>query len=174
MNKKVILIIIAIIVIALLGFVVVKGSKTTTPAVTTQTASAVSPTVATTETGNVKGTIKSLMTAGKTEVCSYTNQVNGANITGKMYVADGKMRGDFTVVNSGKNETVTSHMIINDGQTMYAWTDLSARGMKMSLTAAAGATASTSGSPDMNQEVQFSCSPWMPDASMFTLSLIHI
>ena len=169
MNKKVVLIIIALIIIAILGFVVVKGSKTTTPAVTTQITPAASPTTAKTETGNVKGTIKSLMTAGKTEVCSYTNQVNGANINGKMYVDNGKMRGDFTVVNSGKNETVTSHILVNDSQNMYAWTDLSARGMKMSLASAAGATASTSGGPDVNQEVQFSCSPWVADSAMFTV-----
>jgi len=170
MNKKIIFIVVAIIIIALLGFIVVNMSKTTKPAVTIQTTPAASPTAAATETGNVKGTIKSLMTAGKSEVCSYTNQVNGANINGKMYVDNGKMRGDFTVVNSGKNETVTSHMIVNDGQNMYAWTDLSARGMKMSLASAASASgASTSSGPDVNQEVQFSCSSWTPDASLFTV-----
>lgn len=170
MNKKALVIVIAVIVLALLGFVAVSMSKTTkqAPAQTMQVVP--TPTQAVTATGNVKGTIKSLMTAGKSEVCSYTNAVNGSNINGKLYVADGKMRGDFTVVNTAKNETVSSHMIVNDGQNMYAWTDLSARGMKMSLASAtAASTTTTSSSPDVNQEVQFSCSGWTPDTSMFTV-----
>jgi len=172
MNKNVVIAIVAVLVLAVVGVFAYKMSKKTMTAAPAQVMQVATPTTAPVTSGNVRGTIKSLMTAGKSEVCSYTNQVNGANITGKIYVADSKMRGDFTVVNTAKNETVNSHMIINDGQTMYAWTDLSARGMKMSLASAASVTpaaGANSNSPDVNQEVQFTCSGWTTDASMFTV-----
>jgi hypothetical protein len=171
MNTKVVVSIAVVILLLVGGGVAYKMMKSSTSSATTQasvTESNVSPTAPASTTQNVEGTMKDLMTAGKSEVCTYSNAVNGTTVNGKLYVTSGKMRGDFASVNSGNKETVNSHILINDMQTAYAWTDLSNRGVKIAISAAT-ATASNSGSPDMNQKVQFSCQGWTPDDSMFTV-----
>ena len=171
MNKKIGGIIAAVVVIALLGFIFMNRLNKTAPAVVTQTSPtpAAQTTVAVAHKAEtVQGTMKSLITAGKSEVCTYTNGINDTTVNGTMYVSGGKMRGDFTAVNVGKNEKVNSHMIVTDAQTAYAWTDLTNRGMKISLTTTtATSAAANSGSPDLNKQVQFSCQAWTPDSSLF-------
>jgi len=168
MNKKVGIIIAVVVILALVGFFVLKMGKSTTQVSTNKTPVTQTTVAVANKAETVQGTIKSLITAGKSEVCTYTNQVSSATINGKIYVADGKMRGDFTSVSSAKGESVNSHIIINDAQSVYAWTDLSSRGMKISITAGEK-VASTSGNPDINQQVQLSCQGWTPDASLFTV-----
>ena len=172
MNKKTGIIFAGIIILVLLGFVFMNKPKKIFPAVVTKTSTtpAARTTVAVAhKTETVQGTMKSLMTAGKSEVCTYTNETSGTTVNGTMYVSGGKMRVDFTAVNTGKNEKVNSHMIVTDAQTAYAWTDLTNRGMKISLTTTTTPSTANNGSPDLNKQVQFSCQEWTQDLSLFVV-----
>ncbi|HYV33671.1 MAG TPA: hypothetical protein VE973_02390, partial [Candidatus Limnocylindria bacterium] len=80
-----------------------------------------------------------------------------------------KMRGDFSSTVNGK--AMATHMI-NDGQTVYTWTDGQAMGMKMSTSAMASPTPAK----EMEQQQQsvnpdakynYNCSPKSADDSMF-------
>ena len=123
--------------------------------------------VPTTSVEKVENSIKSLMTAGKTQVCTYTRKDNNTTMNGKIYVADGKMRGDFTELDA-KGQNPNQHIIINDNTYVYAWSDLMNRGVKMTLSAAKSAS-TTNGSPNLDEPVQLSCQGWTADQSFFTV-----
>lgn len=165
MNKKM-GVIIVIIVLLLLGggYVMMKGSKSSqTPAAQTAAPTA-NPTETTATASQVKGTLKSLLTAGIPQNCSFTNDTGGS---GSVYVSGGKMRGDFTSTSQGK--TFSGHMIIDSGYS-YVWSDAMPRGMKIAMSDVqpTGTPAANQG-VDVNQSVSYSCKPWVPDSSMFAL-----
>lgn len=81
------------------------------------------------------------------------------------------MRADFSSQDSD-GKTVSGHLI-TDGTTSWIWTDAAPEGMKMSFTATSSMQAQNSahqgGSIDPNAAMNYSCSPWSPDQSEFTL-----
>jgi hypothetical protein len=85
-----------------------------------------------------------------------------------IYVAGGKMRGDFTAVSDGQE--MQSHMI-TDGQTAYIWTNQMPQGVKMSFGTIdddqSGAANSNPIDPD--KELDYRCSGWTTDQSQFNL-----
>jgi hypothetical protein len=85
-------------------------------------------------------------------------------------VSGGKSRGDFTATVNGK--AMGSHMIM-DGKTSYIWTDGQTQGFKMSVDAAATATAKDQAAAqqsfDANKKLNYSCSAWSADSAMFSL-----
>ncbi len=161
MNKKIGALIVIVVLLLLGGgaYVMMNKSKTapaamvpaTTPSGNTETAS------------QVKGTLKSLITSAVPQTCSFTND-QGAS--GSVFVSGGKMRGDFSSTSNGK--TFSGHMIIDNGYS-YLWSDAMQRGMKMALNAVETTTAPAQGGMDVNQQVSYSCKPWIPDASKFAL-----
>jgi hypothetical protein len=99
------------------------------------------------------------------------------NSSGAVYISSGKMRGDFQSQDNGKTES--SHML-NDGSFVYIWTDGQQNGDKMSLTAVKQEEAQVTESPNdnspqpsqavnMQQKTNYSCGPWVADASVFTV-----
>jgi hypothetical protein len=82
-----------------------------------------------------------------------------------VYVASGKMRGDFSTVVNG--QTNVAHMLIADN-TMYTWIDGTDTGYKMSVEATAGDSGSQS-QMDLNQPVDYDCGSWSPDQSAFNV-----
>ena len=163
MNKKLGLII--IVLVLLLGggaYVMMSKSKSAPVSPTTTEAK---PTETTTTASQVKGTLKSLLTAGIPQSCTFTNDTGAS---GSVYVSGGKMRGDFQTTSQGK--TFSGHMIIDSGYS-YLWSDAMARGMKIAMSDVqpTGTAATNSQSMDVNQTVSYSCKPWVPDSSMFTL-----
>lgn len=89
--------------------------------------------------------------------------------SGVTYVADGKVRADFTSNVQGYG-SIQSHMIA-DGGYAYTWSSMMPQGMKVRMAAAPGAgnTTSSGQGADVNQSYQYDCQPWSGDASVFVL-----
>ena len=64
-----------------------------------------------TKAESAQGSLKSLLTMGKTAKCTFSNKTESANVDGTVYVANGKMRGDFKTT-YGKN-TSSGHIIVD-------------------------------------------------------------
>lgn len=157
MNKKVIVTVVLLLVLGIGGvFAATKfkgSSTTTTPTESTQTPA----------TAN---SLKSLLALGTSQTCTFDNQGN----TGTMFISSGKVRGDFDSTVNGK--TTKTHMII-DGKTSYIWMGSEKTGFKMSFDATTqpGASSSTQGSGtfDPNANMNFNCSAWVADETVFAL-----
>ena len=118
----------------------------------------------------VKGSIKSLIGAGKNVTCAIRNEGGGSST---IYVSGNSMRGDFD--SNVDSKSVVSHMI-QEGDYAYIWTDGATEGSKMNIKAMqeTAANASTtkqttqSTNTDIDKEVDMKCSAWSVDTSKFT------
>jgi hypothetical protein len=119
-------------------------------------------------TSSTQATIKSLLASKTPQQCDFSDKSGTAEITGVIFVADGKASGEFNV--QGQTGTIVSHMV-SDGTSAYIWTSLSKQGFKMAIAEAssAAANAKNSSSPDVNKTLDFKCKAWSVDNSKFTL-----
>jgi hypothetical protein len=117
-------------------------------------------------------TLKDLIATNGSNKCTFSETVANSQNSGTIYINDEKMRGDFVTVASG--QTINSHMIVIN-ETSYVWSDMATQGIKMSfakLAAQASSSASTntqSKTVDINQRLNYDCSNWSADASVFSL-----
>lgn len=160
-NKKVIIAVVVVILLAVAGYLVFakknSSSSTTPPAATEQPQTASS--------------LRDLIAQGISQSCTYSTDKSH----GMIYLADGKIRGDFNVTSVGSNgqtQTSVSHMIIMEN-TNYLWTEGMKTGVKMAFDQNATPAPVTSNTPtnsfDANALNNYKCSPWVADESMFTL-----
>jgi len=168
MDKKLIIIVLAILIL-LGGFVYLftskKNPEVKAPTVSTQT-SEVSPIPAATTQNK---SLKELMAAGVTQKCTFTKNENCNSNTVTVYIDNGKIRGDIDSVTADK--TVNSHMIVQ-GTTTYFWMEGQKTGFKIALNTNPQATGqpqaqNTGVNPD--EKVDYNCTSWSADQSMFTL-----
>lgn len=114
--------------------------------------------------------LKALLASGSAQQCSFRDTTAGMDSEGVIYVAGGKVRGNFTSTVDG--QPLGAHMIV-DGQTSYVWTDGSTTGFTTTVSAAPttppSAASSQTASLDVNKTLDYSCQPWAVDASVFTL-----
>jgi hypothetical protein len=154
MNKKVVLIALVLILLLAGGYFIMKG-RSKTPS-----------TLGTSQEESASTSLKDLISKGIAQSCTYSTE----GTSGKIYVNDGKVRGDFETTSEGN--TTKSHMII-DGSSSYIWSDGSTDGIKMTFDASAtpsgSATTSPAGSFDAAANMNYKCGVWIADASMFTL-----
>lgn len=115
---------------------------------------------------SITGSLKSLLTGGKTQTCTITYPDNKGS--GTIFVADKKFGGTFTVKESNGKD-ITGYMV-SDGTYMYTWSTAATMGIKIKLETAekAAGNAETS-TTDLNQEVNLNCSPWIVDNSKFAV-----
>src|SRR5258708_2824274 len=160
MNKKVAIIGGAILLLLLGGGALLAMKRSTkAPVVTTNTTSL-------SNAGSTEGTLKSLFESGKSEKCTVNSKsTDSAKFSGTSYVAGGKVRVDMQGNVSGT--TINSHIIIDSG-IGYVWTDLSKQGFKFTVNVEASPVANSK-APDLNQTVDYSCSDWTSDGSVFVL-----
>jgi hypothetical protein len=117
----------------------------------------------------IQGTLKSLLSAGKSQKCTYSNKAESASINGTIYITSGKMRGDF--VSGTEEKKVNGHMIV-DGKFSYVWSDLSKQGIKMAYDpneqAPTSVPANTNNqTPDINQTFAYTCQGWTENNTVF-------
>lgn len=117
-----------------------------------------------------KNSLKALLTSGQSQMCTFKDLVDDADYNGTVYVAGGKMRGDFTSTTNG--QTYMTHMIIKDN-TMHSWTDGQATGFTMAfdVNAAMNSQEDTKDAPktvDIDKMIDYECSGWSVDESKFT------
>lgn len=117
-----------------------------------------------------RGTIQSLISAGKNVVCEINMPEQKSS--GTTYVVGNKVRGDFTVNLDESGKPMMSHMI-SDGEYMYMWTDGVDQGTKFKIDAvSANPSALPSSAPktaNLNQEVDLNCSDWAVDNTKFNV-----
>jgi len=161
MNKNILLGVVILLVLVAGGGAFMAMQKSTKQPAAEQSQSAKSQTM--------EGTLKNLLTGGKSLKCTYTSKTASVSVDTIVYVANGKIRGDFTSKSS--QTAVKGHMII-DGQYSYMWTDMSKQGFKVAIDQnqpTPGANESLGQSPSLNQSYTYSCSGWSVDASAFVL-----
>src|SRR3989338_3918069 len=151
MNNKILLAVGALVIIGIVAFVLMRGSAN-------------SPLSG----GNIIGgkmSMKSLLGRNISQECTFSSTENGSDTSGTVYVASGKMRGDFNSTINGKREV--NHMIVTDN-TSYVWGDSMAQGIKMSL-ADTTKQENNNNNVDVNKEADYSCKSWSADNNKFTL-----
>jgi len=113
---------------------------------------------------NTQASLRELLAGGTPQKCIVSSGSDNAQTNGTVYVAAGKMRGDFSAVVEGG--TMQSHMIALDGMA-YTWVDGMGTGFKMSM----AIPAATKGkeAPDLEKKVPMTCSSWLEEASLFAL-----
>lgn len=116
------------------------------------------------ESTSQSSSLRDLAAASSPQKCDVTQTVENSESTGTVYIANGKIRGDFTSVSSG--QTVQSHFV-SDGEYSYTWSDSMTMGFKAKI--AQGTAVENSGSQgvNMDQAGNYSCSAWSPDSSVF-------
>lgn len=120
------------------------------------------------EAGRVRGSFASL--AGRTGSwkCTVDTSALEAVSSGVVYVADGKVRGDFTTTVQGYGN-VESHMLA-DGTSVYTWSSMMPQGFKTPMTAQGSGGAAPSGQGmDANMEYSYDCQPWSADTALFVV-----
>lgn len=124
-----------------------------------------------------QGSLIDLLTSGKAQICTYSSTSNSVNVDGTVYVANKKMRSDFT---STANSTTTNAHIIVDSDYSYFWSDNSSLGIKTpvkqntptlseSQDQASMQQSDSDTNASLNQDVSYKCSNWTEDDSKFTL-----
>ncbi len=149
MNKTVIGIIVAVVVVAAGGwyFYSSKGAS-----------------MMGTDKPQVMQSMKELVASGISQKCDFSEPQS--NTSGTIYIAGGKVRGDFT--SQTQAGTVTGHMI-SDGTTVNTWMDGMSQGFKSSFAMTEGTGTDTQKGLDPDKKTDYKCSPWSADETKFQL-----
>ncbi|MGB4076152.1 MAG: hypothetical protein WBK28_00410 [Minisyncoccia bacterium] len=110
------------------------------------------------------GTFMDLMTRAGSWTCSIQTTIENAASEGTTYIADGKIRADFT--SSINGAIMTSHMIQADGY-IYTWSDSLPQGMKLPIPSSNDPAVSEAVAFDYSQQVDYDCAPWVKDDAKF-------
>lgn len=173
MNKNLYLVI-GVVALLLLGggaYFMMTKSSTSQPATT-----APAPATSSSQPATALKSLKDLFLSGVAQKCTFTDKTENMESDGVTYISGGKMRGDFNSKVEGK--MMTSHMIV-DGKTSYIWSDDQTNGVKMSFDPKTFETESASNTTsnasvqkeetvDVNKELDYKCSSWGVDNSLFT------
>jgi hypothetical protein len=112
---------------------------------------------------STSSTLRELAASGSPQQCAFTS---ANNTKGTVYVAGGKVRGDFSAEVAGK--AIAGHMIVADN-TSYVWMDGMATGFKNSFEATAAASSTNSQGVNPDERVSYDCSAWSEDPNLFVL-----
>ncbi len=166
MPKKAGLIIGAVVIIVVLAaFFMIQKSN---PAAPSESADSTQKESSDSLNNFAKGSIASLLTAGKNVTCSLKYPEGKG--TGTVFVSGKKVRGDFTTATDAAKEFKTS--MIQDGEYAYIWSDADKKGTKIKvsgLPSPSPVANSKTDTSDINQEVDLSCSTWSADPSKFAV-----
>jgi hypothetical protein len=113
------------------------------------------------------GSLSDLMKRGGSSVCTVSSKDPNSVSSGKVYVAGGSVRGDFTSAVDGKS--YESHFINADGY-IYTWSSAMPQGMKMAddgKMMEGGTSSAPEGSVDPSVAYDYSCDSWTGDQGMF-------
>lgn len=115
--------------------------------------------------------LKVLLNENIPQKCTFSSNDESGQTEGTSYISGGKVRTDITTTSD--NKTVVSHMIF-DSKTSYVWQDGEKNGFKTSFTEnkiestdEPSEETSQSNEADLNQEIDYKCSAWIPDNSLF-------
>lgn len=112
--------------------------------------------------------MKDLVARGESLKCEFSQSVEGTESEGVIYVADGKVRGDFTsTVAAAGGQKFNSYMIA-DGSYTYVWSSMMQEGFKFPIQSSSSSQGQAQGGVDYNQALDYRCESWNKDTSVFT------
>jgi len=113
--------------------------------------------------------LRDLLTAGVAQKCTFTAGEDDSN-TGIMYISNGKIRGEYSTKIEGETQNLS---MIVDGNTTYLWGGETEAGYKMTIDPSTTIKPEEKPSGlsfvDPDQNLNYNCTPWIVDASQFTL-----
>jgi len=163
----------AIIAVAV-GVIIVLGASAAFLYSKTQKTEKIAATIAVKESkseNETMGSIVDLLSKNENAKCTFSSSSEAGESTGTIYVSEDKARAEFEVM-IGKEKTTTN--MIRQGDTFYMWGDSLPTGMKMVMSidewaqkAEQPQTKEALSNFDPNAEVDFKCSAWTVDPSLF-------
>jgi len=118
---------------------------------------------------SVSGTIKDLIAQNVPLQCSFNHQSEAGETTGKVYLSGQNVRGDFTMTQPD-GQTLDSFMIRKDDYA-YVWGSALPQGTKLKIEDPEDFMASSENDDQSfnleNQDVDYSCKPWLVNSSIF-------
>lgn len=120
------------------------------------------------ETAEGGHSLKELLAVREPQKCTFTDSTDVADTSGTVYIANGKMKGDFDAVTKTGAGTQKAYMIV-DGESVYSWTSAYPQGVKTTVNATASENSSQKTGVDYDKKVDYHCEPWNPDMSVFEL-----
>lgn len=171
MNKK-ILILVAIFALLLIAggafwFMTKKAPVNQTATTNSESSSEMTKVVPTTAPAK---SLRSLLTAGIAQKCTFTSGTEGDSNSGTMYISNGKIRGEYSTKVEGETQNLS---MIVDGNTTYLWGGETETGYKMTIdpstTVKPGEKPRELSFVDPDQDLNYNCTPWIVDATQFTL-----
>jgi hypothetical protein len=175
-NQKMIIAVLILLLLLFLGYFLMskKSGKEVSDSVTTGSPSSMENVD---NTSAFSGSIFDLANAGGNMTCKYSVTDASYTMTGTSYISGRNMRVDSEVKMSNQ-PAMASHMI-SDGEWFYSWSDTLPQGMKMKLESANEVQGNQGNSMDnpsssqqldkLKQNMDFKCSKWAPDNSVFAL-----
>ncbi|MES2087533.1 MAG: hypothetical protein V4467_00920 [Patescibacteria group bacterium] len=169
MNRNIIIGIVVVAILAILG--IWYFSSSTMPSVPAETSSTNTQTNVTPVKNTT--TFRSIFAQSGNHQCSYEQVNPTSRSTSVVYIADGKMRGEFRTITA---TTSTANLMIYSGGLLYSWKEGAVTGKKLSITSVAelpevipsdltsGAVYGTN--PD---NVSWDCHDWLMDAKLLTV-----
>lgn len=114
------------------------------------------------------GSLGELIAKAGSWKCTVKMQAGEAPSEGVAYIADGKVRADFSsnVAALGGKE-VKSSFIQADGYA-YTWSDMMPKGIKLPIPSSTDPAVSEATPMDYAAPVEYDCAPWMKDDALFT------
>jgi len=111
--------------------------------------------------------LKELFAEGKTQKCQTSFESAEGKGSGQLYIGNGKMRTDMTMVVGDK--TLTTHMI-TDNSMAYTWIEGQNMAFKMPISQTEQQQTETQkqGSADLNTKYAVTCTSWNVDESLLT------
>lgn len=109
-------------------------------------------------------TMRELMASNVSQKCDFSEPQS--NTSGTVYIANGKVRGDFTSQVNGK--PMMGHMIA-DSSSSHVWMDGMAQGFKTTFTAQATSSSNSQQGLDPDRKTDYKCTAWTADAALFVV-----
>jgi hypothetical protein len=106
--------------------------------------------------------MKELIASGVTQKCTFNEPQS--NTSGTIYIAGGKVRGDFS--SQTQAGAMSGHMI-SDGSTMHTWMDGMAQGFTSSFAMTEGAGTDTQQGLNPDKKTDYVCEKWSADETKF-------
>ena len=179
MNRNVLIGIVVVIIVALgiWYFASLNTGAATPDTATTSVSTGSTGTTGTTGTTGAAtpanpSTFHSIFTQSGNHECSYQQVQASGQSSSVVYIADGKMRGEFRTTGS----TPSANLMIYTGGVLYAWKEGATTGKKTSITSLADLPQAipqdlTSGAifGVSADNVSWDCHDWAKDVKLFTL-----
>ena len=118
---------------------------------------------------SVAGTVADIFKTSKDEKCTFDSKTSDSETNGTIYATANKAYGTFAMTSSGKT---TTNYVIRDTDNFYIWGSSLPTGIKMTMSvddlAKNISSSQYSGGFNANQKVDYNCSNWTVDESVFT------